>query len=251
MNEFSTLVSSAAKEGDEVSHQADFVWNTTVSGQRLMEEAVEQMSRIYSQIQQSQVQVKDFEKQADEVTQLVTLIRQISEQTNLLALNAAIEAARAGDQGRGFAVVAAEIRTLSDDVSKSVSEISEIATNVKRNSVELDAVFTESRKSTEDGKRTLELTKTSFEEMETSVEKMRTLSHSMQTRFDRVKSNQQVIQKALSDIASIADESTSGNEEVAASAEQLSVTSETMNHFVKELAETAENLKGRSRNFRL
>lgn len=44
------------------------------------------MSRIYSQIQQSQVQVKDFEKQADEVTQLVTLIRQISEQTNLLAL---------------------------------------------------------------------------------------------------------------------------------------------------------------------
>lgn len=251
MNEFSTLVSSAAKEGDEVSHQADFVGNATVSGQRLMEEAVEQMSRIYSQIQQSQVQVKDFEKQADEVTQLVTLIRQISEQTNLLALNAAIEAARAGDQGRGFAVVAAEIRTLSDDVSKSVSEISEIATNVKRNSVELDAVFTESRKSTEDGKRTLELTKTSFEEMETSVEKMRTLCQSMQTRFDRVKSNQQVIQKALSDIASISEESTAGNEEIAASAEQLSVTSETMNHFVKELAETAENLKGRSRNFGL
>ncbi|WP_214818846.1 methyl-accepting chemotaxis protein [Exiguobacterium sp. s131] len=205
------------------------------------------MSRIYSQIQQSQVQVKDFEKQADEVPQLVTLIRQISEQTNLLALNAAIEAARAGDQGRGFAVVAAEIRTLSDDVC----EISEIATNVKRNSVELDAVFTESRKSTEDGKRTLELTKTSFEEMETSVEKMRTLSHSMQTRFDRVKSNQQVIQKALSDIASISEESTAGNEEVAAATEQLSVTSETMNHFVRELAETAENLKGRSRNFRL
>ncbi|WED56610.1 hypothetical protein OE059_07090 [Exiguobacterium profundum] len=73
----------------------------------------------------------------------------------------------------------------------------------------------------------------------------------MQTRFDRVKSNQQVIQKAPSDIASISEESTAGNEEIAASAEQLSVTSETMNHFVKELAETAENLKGRSRNFRL
>ncbi|MCV9899367.1 methyl-accepting chemotaxis protein [Exiguobacterium sp. N5] len=77
-----------------MSHQADFVWNTTVSGHRLMEDAVEQMSRIYSQIQQ--LQVKDYEKQADEVAQLVTLIRQISEQTNLLALNAAIEAARAG-----------------------------------------------------------------------------------------------------------------------------------------------------------
>lgn len=57
-----------------------------------MESAVNQMTHIHAQVKTSQGQVRDFEQQADEVTELVTMIRQISQQTNLLALNAAIEA---------------------------------------------------------------------------------------------------------------------------------------------------------------
>jgi methyl-accepting chemotaxis protein len=60
---------------------------------------------------------------AQEIGDVVNLIRQIAEQTNLLALNATIEAARAGDAGRGFAVVASEVKSLAVQTAKATEKI--------------------------------------------------------------------------------------------------------------------------------
>jgi methyl-accepting chemotaxis protein len=60
---------------------------------------------------------------AQEIGDVVKLIRTIAGQTNLLALNATIEAARAGDAGRGFAVVASEVKSLAVQTAHATERI--------------------------------------------------------------------------------------------------------------------------------
>lgn len=77
------------------------------------------------------------------VSEFISLIKEISDQTGLLAMNASIEAARAGDEGRGFSIVADEVNKLSDKTQKAVMDIKVIIDSIHKSMEEAEQNITQ------------------------------------------------------------------------------------------------------------
>ncbi|MFS2318975.1 methyl-accepting chemotaxis protein [Maricaulis sp. D1M11] len=73
--------------------------------------------------EETNAKVLALNESGQKIGTVVNLISDIAEQTNLLALNATIEAARAGEAGKGFAVVASEVKTLANQTTGAITEI--------------------------------------------------------------------------------------------------------------------------------
>nr|WP_297933951.1 methyl-accepting chemotaxis protein [uncultured Lachnoclostridium sp.] len=99
------------------------------------------MSKMKESADICQTAMEQLEEKTKKIDGIVSVIADISEQTDLLSLNAAIESARAGEQGKGFAVVAEEIRKLSQQTQKTLSDVKEIIGEVlEQNAIAVNAM---------------------------------------------------------------------------------------------------------------
>lgn len=112
LDELTSSVKSAASGAKEVEGIVASASTTAEQSGVVVREAVDAMAEI--------------EKSSVQISQIISVIDDISFQTNLLALNAGVEAARAGEAGRGFAVVASEVRALAQRSSDAAQEIKQL-----------------------------------------------------------------------------------------------------------------------------
>lgn len=74
--------------------------------------------------------IKDLQNEVNNITNILTTIKDISNQTNLLALNASIESSKAGEHGKSFFVIANEITQLSQNSKNATSKIESLMDNI-------------------------------------------------------------------------------------------------------------------------
>ena len=168
----------------------------------------------------------------DKVSNIVSVIEEISSETNLLSLNASIEAARAGDAGKGFAVVAQEIRVLSDNTNTELENIKQIISSLVeecRYCVQASSIIVEDNaKQKEEIKAVLD----EFSELDEQIQKTAEKADEIEELVTAMVELNDDITKSSNSLTDVSAANAAATEEMNANIEELNA----MMHGVSEMA---------------
>lgn len=251
MNDFVDRINFAEQGGQDIAARSKNVLTLTKDGSELMMQSVDQMKYIDGIVKDAVRKVEGLDEQSNDISNLVSVIKDIADQTNLLSLNAAIEAARAGEHGKGFAVVADEVRKLSEQVTSSVGEITAIVSTIQSETTDVVSSLSTGYHEVQEGTIQIEKTGKNFTVINDSVTEMADKIISISTSLKEVADNSGHMNNLVEEIASVSEESAAGVEEASASAQQTTSSMEEVARSADDLATLAEQLNDEVHVFKI
>ena len=121
-------VAALTEESAQVAVEAR---HTASEGRKAVDDTVEGMQRIRTQVQNTSKRIKRLGESSQEIGEIVQLISDIADRTSVLALNASIQAAMAGEAGQGFAVVAEEVERLAERSTDATGQIAKLIRGIQ------------------------------------------------------------------------------------------------------------------------
>lgn len=181
--------------------------------------------------------------QANSITHILDMIRDINEQTNLLSLNAAIEAARAGDAGRGFGVVAEEVRKLSLQIQQAISTIDKTLQDIHK---QKESTLEELDKAIEVFNNQIPIvndTTNIFDHIYMQMDDVNNQINDATALLNEVMRQKQEVTNKMAEIAEIVELAASASEEVSAESSDQAHYADKINQMAQQLAYTVAELK--------
>lgn len=215
---------------DSISENSTHAQSASMDNERradasnsLVQNAVAQIEAVARSVSESAKIIDELGTQSEQISGIVTVIREVAEQTNLLALNAAIEAARAGESGRGFAVVADEVRKLAERTTQSTQDIASMIAAIQNGTAQAVGSMHAGVQQVAGG---VELAMQAGEAME------------------RIHSGTQRVVHSVGDISLALKEQSAASAEIAANVERIAQMAEESNASVAASTATAHELEG-------
>ncbi len=250
-NQFIKRIEQTQHDGEQIADASTNVLTMTNKGETLMGESINQMATIHQIVESAVESVKLLDKQSNEISSLVYVIKDIAEQTNLLALNAAIEAARAGEHGKGFAVVAAEVRKLAEQVSSSIGNITDIVNTIQSESKAVVYSLEKGYSAVNVGSQKIETTGETFKEINQAVSQMTESVKNISKNIRDITNQSHQMNQFIQEVSAISEESAAGVEEVTASTQQVSASMEGVSKSSDQLSQLADQLTEQVKQFRV
>jgi methyl-accepting chemotaxis protein len=194
--------------------------------------ALEQMNRIEVSVSGASTHIEKLDVEAQRISAVVSIIKEVADQTNLLALNAAIEAARAGEQGRGFAVVADEVRKLAERTGSSTKEITAMIGSIQTGAHEASQGMLAAVALVNGGVTAVERARSVIHEIQQGADAIADATASMASALQEQSAASNSIGREVDQIAHLSDRATESARESAEVASQLRVLADAMSSSV-------------------
>ena len=233
-----------SNETKDINASVDEIKNQTVAVQdssKIMNDKIKSMQdsshKMDEGISAISKRIETVNTTVDKVSNIVSVIEEISSETNLLSLNASIEAARAGDAGKGFAVVAQEIRVLSDNTNTELENIKQIISSLVeecRYCVQASGTIVEDNaKQKEEIKAVLD----EFDSLDEQIQKTAEKADEIEELVTAMIELNDDITKSSNSLTDVSAANAAATEEMNANIEELNA----MMHGVSEMAEHMNN----------
>jgi len=235
-----------SNETKDINASVDEIKNQTVAVQdssKIMNDKIKSMQdsshKMDEGISAISKRIETVNTTVDKVSNIVSVIEEISSETNLLSLNASIEAARAGDAGKGFAVVAQEIRVLSDNTNTELENIKQI----------ISSLVEECRYCVQASGTIVEDNAKQKEEIKAVLDEFGSLDEQIQKTAEKADEIEELVTAMIElndDITKSSNSLTDVSAANAAATEEMNANIEELNAMMHGVSEMAENMNNES-----